>query len=103
MSGLEDSTEFVDVSLEAYVSGPVTVGTTAIEAKVGATRLHDRELLIILNNGPTTIFVGPSGVTPTTGMPIYKCQAISLPAGDSVGVFLIAQTGTCHAIVQEMA
>lgn len=69
----------------------LTVGTTAIELKVGASRLEGRKLLTIFNNSNDTIYWGfSSGVTTSSGTPIFKNQMYSWSVGDNQGVYLIA-------------
>lgn len=102
MSGIQESSDRSDVVESAYVSGTLSVTTSAIEAKVGANRLTGRQILSIYNAGPGTIYVGPSGVTSSTGRPIFRDQSIDMPAGN-VAVFLIAGTGTQSVIVQELS
>jgi len=92
-----------DVNNSAYLSGAVSVGTSAVEAKVGASRLEDREMVRIYNNSSQVVFYGASGVTVSTGEPIEPGASISLPAGDQIGVFLIVAAGTSDCRVQEMS
>ena len=102
MSGIQESSDRSDVVESAYVSGTLSVTTTAVEAKVGASRLAGRQILSIHNNGPGTVYIGPSGVTSATGRPLAKDQSIDIPAGN-VAIFLVANSGTQSVIVQELA
>jgi hypothetical protein len=102
MSGLSSTGEYSDVMQDGYVSGPVTVSTSAIEAKVGGSRLTNREALTITNQGPGSIWFGPAGVTTSTGDELKKDQSVSLPIGD-IGVFMIKNSGSATVIVQEFA
>lgn len=98
------SGEFDDVNNNGYVSGSVAVTSVAVEAKVGASRLSGREVITITNKGNKTVYYGPSGVTSTSGDILYKDQFVSLPFGDSIGVFIICGAGdTSTVIVQEQA
>jgi hypothetical protein len=98
------SSEFSDVNNESYVSGAVAVTSVAVEAKVGASRLSSREVITITNKGAKTVYYGPSGVSSTTGDPLYKDQFVSLPYGDNIGVFVVCASGdTATVIVQESA
>lgn len=104
MSGISYNPEFADVDNDAYVSGAVSVTSTAVEAKVGANRLTGREAITVLNKGPNRVYFGPSGVTTTTGSILEKNQYLSMPLGDSIALFLICASGeTATAIVQELA
>ena len=102
MSAISRSSEFSDVLNDGYVAGSVSVSTTAIELKVGATRLDGREEILIENKGPFTIYIGPSGVTTSTGTTLHKDQTITMPIGQDLGVFAITATGTSIVVVQEI-
>lgn len=93
--------EMSDVNKDVYLSGPVTVGTSAVEAKVGASAEPLRESVRIYNSSSGTVYFGPSGVTTTTGEPLKKCQWVSLPAGSNNPVYLIAASAVGDVIVQE--
>ena len=94
---------YEDVDNNGYVSGPVSVTSTAIEAKVGANRLIGRQSITITNKGSNTLYYGPSGVTTSTGDVLYKDQFVSLPFGELIGIYLICASGqSATAIVQEM-
>lgn len=97
--------ELADVNNKTYVSGAITVGAiTAVEAKVGVSRISPREMVRIYNNDSSiTIFFGASGVTAATGEPLKPGEAVSIPTGDQLGVFLIAASGSVDVRVQEMA
>lgn len=71
----------------------ISVGTTAVEAKVGASRLADRISLTVFNNGSQTIYWGySSSVTTTNGTPIFKNQLFEFDISDNRGVWLIASS-----------
>jgi hypothetical protein len=94
--------EYDDVLTDAVVSGSVSVGTSQVEAKASTTRLSNREYLLIRNLGSKTIYAGPSGVTASTGIPIYKDELFGLPLGN-VAYYLITSTSTATVIIQEFA
>ena len=103
--GISYNPEFADVMQDGYVSGVVTVGTSQVEAKVGASRLEGREMLVIYNDSNSTIYHGPSGVTTSganKGIPILKGEFVSIMSGD-LGVFLITTGPGKNVIVQEWA
>lgn len=84
------------------VNGSLTVGVTAVEAKVGTTRLENRKLLIIHNTSNSTIYWGFSAsVTTSTGLPIFKNQVLTLNIGDSLPIYLIAATSGNNVILAE--
>lgn len=86
------------------VQAAITVSTTAIEAKVGASPLSNRKLLTVYNNSNQTIYWGfTSGVLTTTGTPIVKGQQASWDVGDNQSIFLIASTGSNDVRITEGA
>lgn len=96
--------ELADVDNDNYLTGVVSVGSTQVEAKVGVGRLSRREGITLTNKGPNRVFYGPTGVTVSTGDYLDKNQFVSLPLGESIGVFLICDTGkTASVVVQEIA
>jgi hypothetical protein len=100
--GINGGSEYADVLTDAYVAGVISVSTTQIEAKVGTSRLENREVLRIFNNSNTTLYFGPSGVTASTGEPLFKNQWINIPIGD-IAVFLITASGTASDVrIQEL-
>lgn len=100
---INESSEFSDVVTDNYVSGAISVSTTQTEAKVGGSRLSGRECLRIYNNSTTTIYFGPTGLTSSTGEPIYKGQGVTIMVGD-IGVYLLTASGTASDVrIQELA
>lgn len=90
----------------SYISTVVSVGTVAVEAKVGGSTLSNRGLVKIYNNSSKTMYHGPATVTTSganIGEPIVKGQTVYLPFGSSTKVYLIAATAANDAIVQEVA
>lgn len=72
------------------VSGAITVGTTAIEAKVGGSRYVLRKLLTVQNNGNQPIYYGySSAVTTASGTKLDKGEFLALQISD-VAIWLIA-------------
>lgn len=65
--------------------GPTSVSTSAVAVWTGnssalaalspAVTLKD---VTVLNNGPSTVFVGQSGVTATTGLPVKAGQQVTV-------------------------
>jgi len=90
-----------DTNESIYVSGPLTVGTTEVEAKVGATRESLRQFVRIYNSSNSVIYFGPTGVTASTGEPLQKNQSVEIAVSD-LGIFLIAGSTGNVVIVQEL-
>jgi len=100
---INESSEFSDVLEDSYVAGTISVSTTQVEAKVGASRLSRRETVRIFNNSNTIIYFGPNGLTSSTGEPIYKGQSVNIMVGD-LGVYLLTASGTASDVrIQEWA
>jgi hypothetical protein len=71
--------------------GAITIGTSAIEAKVGASALIGRKLLTVFNNSGSIIYWGrTSGITTSTGTPIYEKQLMTFEFDNTAAVYLIA-------------
>lgn len=88
-----DQGSVADIINTSGVQGFLTVSTSAVEAIVSVSRLTNRKLLTIHNDGPTTIYWGYTNtVTTATGTPIFKNQLATWDIGDGLGVWLIAGT-----------
>lgn len=100
--GLNESGNNAEV-VGSYEQALVTVGTSEIEAKVGATRKSGRQMLRVYNGSNAVIYFGPTGVTTSNGEPIEKKQWVNIPANDACAVFLIAGTAGNSILVSEWA
>jgi hypothetical protein len=74
----------------AVAVAAVTVGTSA--AALPASALANRRTVTVYNNGSATIFLGPSGVLTTTGLPVTAGSAFSLDL--AAGVVLYGISGS---------
>jgi hypothetical protein len=85
--------------------GSLTVGTSAVEAKVGASALSNRKTLTVFNNSSSIIYWGyTSSVTTSTGTPIRRFQQGSWEGlGPDLSVFLIAGSAGNDTRVTESA
>lgn len=93
-----------DVSNAGGVQGSLTVTTSAVIAKVGASNLANRKTLTIYNNSLVTVYWGyTSGLTTSNGTPLFKDQIISFEVGPSTDVYLIAPSGSRDMRVTESA
>lgn len=82
------------------VQAALSVSTTAIELKVGGSRLTNRKLVTALSDG--TIWWGyTNAVTTATGTPIYKDQYVIWAADDTTSIYLIASAGTKDVRITE--
>lgn len=83
----------VDIINGEGVQASLTIGTTAVEVKVGATPIDNRKEVTLYNNSNNTIYWGfTSAVTTATGTPVEKKEFISWRVGPNVSVFVIAAT-----------
>ena len=101
MSGINKTSEFGDVLEDVMIQGVVTVGTSQTELKVGANRADEREVVRVYNGSNATIYIGPTGVTTSTGEPLFKRQWIEMPIGDQA-LYAIVASGTEDVIVWEI-
>lgn len=93
-----------DISNNGGVHGSLTVGTSAVEAKVGGSALANRKTLTIFNNSNADIYFGYSNtVTTAIGTPIFKSQFAEFEVGPSTTVWLIAGTAGNNTRITENA
>jgi hypothetical protein len=99
----EGSLKVVDMPNIAVLATAVSVDTTAGGTALPATPLANRRQIIIQNQGAKSIFVGPTGVTATTGVEVPKQSAAEFNAGPGVAFFAITSTGTADVRVLELS
>jgi hypothetical protein len=98
----DDQTAVADITNSSGVESDLIVGTTAVEIKVGATRLTGRKLVTFYNNSNNTIFWGYNNtVTIATGTPILKGQGASWEIGDALGVYVISGSNNNNTRITE--
>lgn len=82
--------------------GSLAVGVSAVEIKVGASRLAGRKSVTLYNNSNQTVFWGyTSGVTTSSGTPIEKSQFVTWEVGEDLAVFVIAATAGNNVRITE--
>lgn len=84
----------------------VSVGTSAVEAKVSASRLKGRQMLLFYNFSDETIYMGKSSVTTTgvtRGIPLLSGQWAGIMITDNSGWYLIAGSASNDVFVLEGA
>jgi hypothetical protein len=85
------------------VYGQLTVGTTPVELKVGASVLAGRSL-VHMRAKDNSIYWGYSNtVTTTTGTRIFKDEFIPLAVGPNVQVWLVANGANKKISIGELA
>jgi len=94
-SGDLNSTDIINTG---GVEGEISVPNTAVEAKIGASALTDRKLLVIFNSGTGIIYWGYRNTITvsgsTAGMPIFKKEKIGIPVGPNQAVYLISNSAS---------
>lgn len=75
------------------IEGALTVGTSAVEVKVGVSKYPGRKCLTLFNNSNTIIYWGyTSSVTTLTGTPIFKNSKEIWSISDNVSIYVIANS-----------
>lgn len=72
------------------VYGTISVGTTAVEAKVGASVEESRKVVTIQPMGNKVYYGLDSSVTTATGTRIFKNQILELNYYETVSIWLIS-------------
>jgi len=102
---IRESSDRSDVVESSFDHITLTVGTTAIEVKVGGSRSVSRQIVVIYNEEKNRrMFWGGPSVTSSgssRGFPIEPGQFVSLPFGD-IGIFLVGEVSNMTAIVAEV-
>jgi len=85
------------------VYGTISVGTTPVELKIGASALSERKVIVIQSLG-SRIYLGyDNSVTVSNGMEMSKRQVLFLEVGEHVQVFAVASSGTIDVRIQELS
>lgn len=104
--GLGGNNRSSEVLNADYISGQISVTTTQVEVKVGASRLAGRQSIFIFNNSSDTVYFGPNGVTTsgaTKGLPIEPDETGEFNFGDKVAVYLISTNALGSSIIVQEA
>ena len=78
----------------AFASAAVSIDTTVGGVAIPASPLANRKTMIVQNEGNTIIYLGPSGLTTSTGLALGKRKTIELELGPSALLFGIVGSGT---------
>jgi hypothetical protein len=85
------TTYFSAISASNGVSGALTVGTSAVAVRVGASNYALRSVLSLFNNSANTIYWGfTNAVTTSTGFPIPAASAFKWNVDPGVTIWAIA-------------
>jgi hypothetical protein len=95
-SGIEAGTttnpiNSLDILQGTGTQGALTVGITAVEIKVGASRFTGRKQVTLYNNSNETLYWGfTDAVTTATGTPIDRKEFITWTVSDNTPLWIIA-------------
>lgn len=88
-----------DILNNGGLDAELTVGTSAVELKVGVSRKVDRKYVIFQPLDTGIKFGFTSG---TQNIPVFKNQLIMLPAGDNTQVWFIASEAGKKVAIAEL-
>lgn len=79
------------------------VGTTAVELTTGTSGMKRRKLFVrnALQSSEIVVYIGDSGVTTSTGFPLYQYDEIELDVDADAGVYAIAASTDSEVHVLE--
>jgi hypothetical protein len=83
--------------------GTLTVGTTAVAARVGGSNLTGRVLLSVYADTRTVYWGYTNAVTTSTGLPIWKGTERDFPVGPNTTIYLITDVAAQTVRVAEGA
>jgi hypothetical protein len=92
-----------DVLEQSASYGTLTVGTSAVELKVGGSALTNRQAITMLPITRDIYWGYNSSVTTSTGTKLFKGQFLMLPIGPSVTVYLIAASAGTDVRIGELS
>lgn len=91
-----------DVIATTGVFSALTVGTTAVEVRVGANRLAGRKTVTFHNNSNRRMFWGySSSVTITSGSPIDRDEFLVWAVDDQTAIWIISDQAGLNARITE--
>lgn len=90
MSGYYNSTVLDGPS----VYGSITVGTTPVELKVGASPFEERKAVTLISLNRNVYLGYDASVTTSTGTLVFKNQLLLLEASSSMSIYLVATNNT---------
>jgi hypothetical protein len=92
-----DTADIINTTLS---SGSVTVSTSAVAARVSTSNLTNRKMLTISPTNGNVYLGATSGVTTSTGIPIFQNQVISFSFSANVTPYLIAASSITVNIME---
>lgn len=93
----------VERATETMRCAAVTVGTSAVVVRAGATALTNRLSIQIQNVGHLPIVLGTSNVTVNTGIILYPKSSVVYDAKESIEFYAIASVSGQELRVMELS
>lgn len=93
----------IDFLNNSGTQAAITVGITAIEARVGGSNLSNRKYICIQAKDTGVFFGVTNTVTISSGTEIFKDQTLFIPAGPNTTIWLIASGAGKNVRIAEFA
>ena len=93
-------TKDTPVTQGAYTN--ITVGTSAIELKVGSSKLDGRKIVCVQPKGRKVYYGYDSSVTTSTGTEVFKNQTLYIPVGPDQEIWLIGSQSGIDVRISEI-
>ncbi len=90
IASINSQLEVADIVNTALSSGSLAVSTTAVACRVGASNLTNRKMLIVAPIGGNAYLGATSGVTTSTGIPIYAGSIAQFAFSANVTPYIVA-------------
>ena len=100
--GLSGADNFDHLNSEA-VYGALSVGTSAVEVKVGGSALAFRKLVIMQPEDSGIYWGYSNSVTTSNGTEMFKSQIIPMEVGPDISIWVIATGAGKSMRIQELA
>lgn len=80
-----------------------TVGTSAAQILDGADELADRKWMYLYNNANKAMYIGPSGVSTSSGFPLFPGSMLELRIGAAVDVYAIGDGSSLNMRTMQLS
>ena len=87
---------------DSVQTAALTVGTSAVALKVGASNLTNRRGLMVQNKGTVSIYLGGASVTTANGIELSISSTIWFAISESATLYAISGTAGQNVMVLEM-
>ena len=85
------------------VHGAISVSTTPVEVKVGASALSERTMVTIQPLDGDIYYGYDNSVSSSNGTKIFENQTEPFEAGDQLTIWVVAESGTVDVRITEVA